>query len=107
MARTAENISHVSRVRPKIASLSDAEKGSEKTEKKPAEPIPAPESNLLQSVSEDAKSVYAALNDTPKPRFQSWSLNWECPRGKFWRHSRELELFGLIKTYPGQRFTKA
>lgn len=66
LARTAENISHVSRVRPKIASLSDAEKGSEKTEKKPAEPIPAPESNLLQSVSEDAKSVYAALNDTPK-----------------------------------------
>lgn len=56
LARTAENISHVSRVRPKIASLSDTEKEPEIAEKKPAEPIPAPENNLLQNVSEDAKS---------------------------------------------------
>ena len=36
LARTAENISHVSRVRPKIASLSDTEKEPEIAEKKPA-----------------------------------------------------------------------
>lgn len=106
LARTAENISHVSRVRPKIASLSDAEKGSEKTEKKPAEPIPAPENNLLQNVSEDAKSVYAALNDTPK-HASELEPELGMSTGKILAALTELELFGLIKTYPGQRFTKA
>lgn len=97
LARTAENIAHVSRVRPKIASLSDAEKEPEKT---------APENNLLQNVSEDAKSVYAALNDTPK-HASELELELGIPTGKILAALTELELFGLIKTYPGQRFTKA
>lgn len=106
LARTAENISHVSRVRPKIASLSDAEKEPEIAEKKPAEPIPAPENNLLQNVSEDAKTVYAVLNDTPK-HASELELELGMPTGKILAALTELELFGLIKTYPGQRFTKA
>ena len=106
LARTAENISHVSRVRPKIASLSDTEKEPEIAEKKPAEPIPAPENNLLQNVSEDAKVVYAALNDTPK-HASELELELGMSTGKILAALTELELFGLIKTYPGQRFTKA
>ena len=106
LARTAENISHVSRVRPKIASLSDTEKEPEIAEKKPAEPIPAPENNLLQNVSEDAKTVYAALNDTPK-HASELELELGISTGKILAALTELELFGLIKTYPGQRFTKA
>ena len=106
LARTAENISHVSRVRPKIASLSDAEKEPEIAEKKPAEPIPAPENNLLQNVSEDAKTVYAVLNDTPK-HASELELELGMSTGKILAALTELELFGLIKTYPGQRFTKA
>lgn len=97
LARTAENIAHVSRVRPKIASLSDTEKEPEKT---------APENNLLQNVSEDAKVVYAALNDTPK-HASELELELGIPTGKILAALTELELFGLIKTYPGQRFTKA
>ena len=97
LARTAENIAHVSRVRPKIASLSDAEKEPEKT---------APENNLLQNVSEDAKVVYAALNDTPK-HASELELELGIPTGKILAALTELELLGLIKTYPGQRFTKA
>ena len=92
LARTAENISHVSRVRPKIASLSDTEK--------------EPENNLLQNVSEDAKVVYAALNDTPK-HASELELELGMSTGKILAALTELELFGLIKTYPGQRFTKA
>ena len=103
LARTAEN---VSRVRPKIASLSDTEKEPEIAEKKPAEPIPAPENNLLQNVSEDAKVVYAALNDTPK-HASELELELGMSTGKILAALTELELFGLIKTYPGQRFTKA
>ena len=104
---TAEDVfSHVSRVRPKIASLSDTEKEPEIAEKKPAEPIPAPENNLLQNVSEDAKSVYAALNDTPK-HASELELELGISTGKILAALTELELFGLIKTYPGQRFTKA
>lgn len=106
LARTAENISHVSRVRPKIASLSDTEKEPEIAEKKPAEPIPAPENNLLQNVSEDAKVVYAVLNDTPK-HASELELELGISTGKILAALTELELFGLIKTYPGQRFTKA
>ena len=106
LARTAENISHVSRVRPKIASLSDTEKEPEIAEKKPAEPIPAPENNLLQNVPEDAKVVYAALNDTPK-HASELELELGISTGKILAALTELELFGLIKTYPGQRFTKA
>ena len=106
LARTAENISHVSRVRPKIASLSDTEKEPEIAEKKPAEPIPALENNLLQNVSEDAKVVYAALNDTPK-HASELELELGMSTGKILAALTELELFGLIKTYPGQRFTKA
>lgn len=106
LARTAENISHVSRVRPKIASLSDTEKEPEIAEKKPAEPIPAPENNLLQNVSEDAKVVYAVLNDTPK-HASELELELGMSTGKILAALTELELFGLIKTYPGQRFTKA
>ena len=97
LARTAENIARVSRVRPKIASLSDTEKEPEKT---------APENNLLQNVSEDAKIVYAALNDTPK-HASELELELGIPTGKILAALTELELFGLIKTYPGQRFTKA
>lgn len=100
LARTAENISHVSRVRPKIASLSDTEKEPE------IAPIPAPENNLLQNVSEDAKVVYAALNDTPK-HASELELELGMSTGKILAALTELELFGLIKTYPGQRFTKA
>ena len=94
------------RVCPKIASLSDTEKEPEIAEKKPAEPIPAPENNLLQNVSEDAKVVYAALNDTPK-HASELELELGISTGKILAALTELELFGLIKTYPGQRFTKA
>ena len=68
--------------------------------------IPAPENNLLQNVSEDAKTVYAVLNDTPK-HASELELELGMPTGKILAALTELELFGLIKTYPGQRFTKA
>ena len=61
---------------------------------------------LLQNVSEDAKVVYAALNDTPK-HASELELELGMSTGKILAALTELELFGLIKTYPGQRFTKA
>ena len=61
---------------------------------------------LCKLISEDAKSVYAALNDTPK-HASELELELGMSTGKILAALTELELFGLIKTYPGQRFTKA
>ena len=76
-------------------------KEPEIAEKKPAEPIPAPENNLLQNVSEDAKVVYAVLNDTPK-HASELELELGMSTGKILAALTELELFGLIKTYPAR-----
>ena len=52
------------------------------------------------------QTVYAVLNDTPK-HASELELELGMPTGKILAALTELELFGLIKTYPGQRFTKA
>ena len=60
----------------------------------------------IPGVSESALSVLSCLSDKPK-HVSEIEAETDMPAGEIMAALTELELFGLVHTSPGQRFTKA
>ncbi|MGN0479357.1 MAG: DNA-processing protein DprA [Hominenteromicrobium sp.] len=92
--QAAQNIRRQAKIRPRRVMLSDSG---------PEEPDP---SDIPAGLSPDAQRLLRVLNDDPK-HVSRLEAEASLSPAAVLAALTELELFGLIRTYPGQRFTKS
>lgn len=94
LAQAAENVAHAVKVRPRGVMLSESTVGQ------------MPETDIPAELSPEAQRVFGVLGDAPKHASEI-EAQTALSAAEVLAALTELELYELVRTYPGQRFTKS